>query len=163
MGEVDPSSPSVLLHWLPTSCTTWIQKKKMFTSKQTNKPCVVVLPSAMFPRVFPSSDTYLEPPLGLLFTLNSQHQSFASRQREAQLVSLLPSFLRDVDDVAQIKRELSVGSALFDALIALWKRHIQRLWCITWCYFTLVLKCNLLKDFLAMLWSFHPRRESTWR
>lgn len=73
----------------------------------------------MFPRVFPSSDTYLEPPLGLLFTLNSQHQSFASRQREAQLVSLLPSFLRDVDDVAQIKRELSVGSALFDALIAL--------------------------------------------
>lgn len=28
MGEVDPSSPSVLLHWLPTSCTTWSQKKK---------------------------------------------------------------------------------------------------------------------------------------
>ena len=41
-------------------------------------------------------------------------------------MSLLPSFLRDVDDVAQIKRELSVGSALFDALIALGKRHIQR-------------------------------------
>lgn len=30
IGEVDPSSPSVLLHWLPTSWTTWTEKKKTF-------------------------------------------------------------------------------------------------------------------------------------
>lgn len=42
MGDVDPSSPSVLLHWLPTSCTTWLEIKKTFTFKL---PCV--LPSSI--------------------------------------------------------------------------------------------------------------------
>lgn len=45
---------------------------------------------------------YLEPSLGLLFALNRQDQSFASWQREAQLVSLFLALFGDVNDVAQI-------------------------------------------------------------
>lgn len=36
-------------------------------------------------------------------------------------MSLLPTFLWDIDDLAQVEGELSVGVAVFDALIALGK------------------------------------------
>lgn len=68
---------------------------------------------------------YLEPPLGLLFALNGQDESFASRQGEAQLVPLLASFLWDIDDVAQIQGKLRVGVALFDALVALQEKNAE--------------------------------------
>lgn len=37
-------------------------------------------------------------------------------------MSLLPTFLWDIDDVAQVEGELGVGVAVFDALIALGKK-----------------------------------------
>lgn len=40
-------------------------------------------------------------------------------------MSLLPTFLWDIDDVAQVEGELSVGAAVFDALIALEKSILK--------------------------------------
>lgn len=64
---------------------------------------------------------YLEPPLRLLSALDGQDQSLASGQREPQLVSLFLSFFGDVDDVAEVQRQLCVRCALLDVLITLWR------------------------------------------
>lgn len=117
MGDVDPSTPSVLLHWLPTSCTTCSHKKG---NAEVKTPPSHLLWSDSADFHPPKGDgRHLEPALGLLFALDRQHQGLATRQREAQLVPLLASLLGDVDDVAEVERELRVGGALFDALEAL--------------------------------------------
>lgn len=42
-------------------------------------------------------------------------------------MSLLPTFLWDIDHVAQVEGELSVRAAVFDALIALEKKYFKTL------------------------------------
>lgn len=113
MGDVDPSTPSVLLHWLPTSCTTCSHEKG-------NAGDSLLTGCGLCRLAPPGGDGwYLQPTLGLLFALDRQHQGLAAGQREAQLVPLLASLLGHVDDVAEVERELRVGGAFFDALEAL--------------------------------------------
>ena len=70
--------------------------------------------------VFPRGrGRYLEPALGLLLALHGQHEGLAARQGEAQLVPLLAALLGDVDDVAEVQRELRVRGAVLDALVTL--------------------------------------------
>lgn len=134
MGEVEPSAPSALPHWLPTSWTTCPQQQQ----RKGSSPLSVVVR----PRPPPSTrrQTHLEPPLRLLSALHGQDQGLASRQREAQLVPLLASLLGHVDDVAEVEGELGVGAAVFDALVALPKLKKKKK------NLVLILKPNRAKD-----------------
>ncbi|TNN64272.1 hypothetical protein EYF80_025523 [Liparis tanakae] len=97
----------------------------LFEDDHNNVPSLATASSQRNSRVTHKGTPQFSPPpccsaSSAALTERLTDQDFASRQREAQFVSLLPAFLWDVYDVAEVQRELreeGTDVAVFDGAI----------------------------------------------